>query len=157
MIARTGYLLVATAFVGLFTTACSDAATGPTQAVQRSGPSVIARQSGSSGGGGSIAPACGTVTKYTTSVGARNGSATVQASINLAPACPTGGIGIIKVTIVNDVTGVSADMWDGTFLSAYGFNASYLTADFNTSYTIIVVASGVTTTLPSVTTGAFKL
>lgn len=155
MIARTKYLLAASAFIALVTTACGDATTGPAR--ERSVPSAISRQSGTSGGGGSVAPACGTVTKYSTSVGARNGLATVQASINLAAACPTGGIGIIKVTIMNDVTGVSVDMWDGTFLSPYGFTATYLTADFSTSYTITVVASGVTTTLPSVTTPAFKL
>lgn len=132
--------------------ACSDSPnTSPT------GPASASLARAVPNSGGSVAPACGTVTKYSTNVGARDGYATVQASINLAAACPTGGIGIIKVTIMNDVTGVSADMWDGTFLSPYGFTATYLTADFSTPYTITVVASGVTTTLPSVTTLPVKL
>ncbi|MDB4874290.1 MAG: hypothetical protein JWM41_736 [Gemmatimonadetes bacterium] len=159
MIARTRFLLAAV-LVAFASTACSDALTGLSRLTPPSNPRAVGG-SGLSGGGGvgggaSTTPVCSSVAKFSTSVGARNGFATVHTSIGLTDPC-SGTFSLILVTITNDQTGATEPIWNGTYNRAYGFSADYLTASFSTSYTITVTAAGVTTQLPSVLTPAPKL
>lgn len=159
MIASTRFLLGAATLVALLTTACSEAATSPTSIA----PSATPRLSGGSatggggtggggGGGGTVtAPACNSITKFSSAVGYRSAYAFVQVSASFAASCAatysTCDIYITNPDTDEIVGGVSC-----TFDKPYTIGAIYTTAEFSKVYNIIIRVNGVPIQTTSVLT-----
>lgn len=158
MIARTRFLLGVAAFAALLTTACSEAATSPASIVSPATPRLSGGSAtggggtGGGGGGGTVtAPACNSITKFSSSVGYRSAYAFVQVSASFAASCAatysTCDIYITNPDTDEIVGGVSC-----TFDKPYTIGAIYSTAEFSKVYNIIVRVNGVPIQTTSVLT-----